>query len=88
MPRITARSPLRQEHLHLPNAPSAGAAMHEDWWAEAHREGASVVVSLTADDPRGALAQLLRSTDPVDDLFQDVVRSLTGLEVVTIFDRT
>jgi hypothetical protein len=60
--------------------------MHKDWFAEAHREGADVVVSVTAPDPQAALSALVTSDDPLDDLFREFVRSLTGLEVATLFD--
>jgi len=59
--------------------------MHGDWFAEAHREGAAVVVSVTAPKPQCALAELVASDDPLDDTFKDFVRSLTGLEVATLF---
>jgi hypothetical protein len=59
--------------------------MHQDWFAEAHREGTTVVVSVTAPDPRRALAELVASTDPLDVMFQDFVRSLTGFELATLF---
>ena len=45
-----------------------------------------MVVSVTAPDPRYALAELLASDDPLDFMFRDFVRSLTGLEVETLFD--
>ena len=86
MTRIIATAPLRYAYLSVPNPPSAGAAMHEDWFAEAHREGATVVVSVTADDPQEALTELVWSDDPLDDMFKDFVRSLTGLELATLFD--
>jgi hypothetical protein len=59
--------------------------MHGDWFAEAHREGRRVVVSVTAPDPRRALDQLTLSHDPMDFMFKDFVRSMTGLEVGTLF---
>ena len=49
-------------------------------------EGATVVVSVTADDPQEALTELVWSDDPLDDMFKDFVRSLTGLELATLFD--
>jgi hypothetical protein len=79
MPQITASSPLRIEYF-------AGATMHQDWLAEAHRDGHDVVVSVTAADPRRALTELLASDDPLDFMFKDFVRSLTGLELATLFD--
>jgi hypothetical protein len=85
MPQIITSSPLRIEHLSAPNQPGAGATMHQDWFAEAHRDGAEVVISVTAPDPRCALAELLASDDPLDFMFKDFVRSLTGLEVATLF---
>ena len=85
MSQMVASAPLRLEHVWLPVAPSSGATMHQSWVAEAHREGVNVVVSITGPDPRGALAQLSVSDDPLDDLFKDFVRSLTGLEVATLF---
>lgn len=86
MSRIVATAPLRLAYLSSPHQPSAGAAVRDDWLVEAHREGATVVVSVTADDPRGALDALVRSDDPFDYLFLDFVRSLTGLELATLFD--
>ena len=86
MSRIIATAPLRIAYLDVPNPPSAGAAMHEDWFVEAHREGATVVVSVTADDPQRALHELVRSDDLMDYMFLDFVRSLTGLELATLFD--
>lgn len=85
MSQIVATAPLRLEHVRFPFAPTTGATMHGDWFAEAHREGRSVVVSVTAADPRQALDQLTLSDDPMDFLFKDFVRSLTGLEVATLF---
>jgi hypothetical protein len=85
MSQIVATAPLRLEHVRYPLAPTTGATLHPDWFAEAHRDGRSVVVSVTAADPRRALAQLSTSDDPLDDLFKDFVRSLTGLEVATLF---
>jgi hypothetical protein len=85
MSQITATAPLRLEHVRHPFAPTTGATMHQDWFAEAHREGKRVVVSVTAADPKQALAQLSASDDPLDYMFKDFVRSLTGLEVATLF---
>jgi hypothetical protein len=85
MSQITARSSLRLQHTWLPDSPSAGATMHQDWFAEAHREGAAVVVSVNAPDPQRALEELLASDDPLDYMFKDFVRSLTGFEVATLF---
>jgi hypothetical protein len=85
MSQITANAPLRVEHVWYADAPSAGATMHPNWIAEAHRAGATVVVSVTGPDPERALAQLVASDDPLDYLFKDFVRSLTGLEVASLF---
>ena len=85
MSRIIATAPLRIEHVNYPLAPRHGATVHGEWFAEAHREGKDVVVSVIATDPRRALAQLSASDDPYDYMFRDFVRSLTGLEVATLF---
>ena len=86
MSQIHATAPLHLPYLSLPNAPSAGATVHADWFAEAHRDGATVVVSVTADDPQEALTTLITSDDPLDFMFKEFVRSLTGLELATLFD--
>ena len=58
---------------------------HEDWPAGARRRGTTVIVSVTAADPRRALEQLAASEAPMDCWFKDGVRSLTGVELPKLF---
>jgi hypothetical protein len=58
---------------------------HEGWHAEARRRGSTVIVSVTAADPRRALEVLAASDAPMDCWFKDGVRTLTGQEIPSLF---
>jgi len=85
VPHLATTSRLRLEHTLEWGAPNAFSVQHGAWFAEAHRDGAAVVVSVDAPDPQGAVQELVASQDPLDDMFKDIVRSLTGLELATLF---
>ena len=58
---------------------------HDEWHAEARRRGTTVIVSVTAPDPRRALELLAASDAPMDCWFKDGVRSLTGEDLPALF---
>jgi hypothetical protein len=85
MHSLSISHPLRQHDADAIALPGTIGVEHDDWQAEARRRGTTVIVSVTAADPRRALEVLAASDAPMDCWFKDGVRSLTGQELPTLF---
>jgi hypothetical protein len=85
MPQLSARYALHLADGTADKLPGSVEIEHADWRAEARRLGATVIVSVTASDPRAALEQLVTSDQPMDCWFKDSVRSLTGADLPVLF---
>ena len=87
MHRLSTTSGIRLDGEQLTAVPGSFGMEREEWYAEARRLERAVVVSMTAPNPRRALAQLAASDDPFDRWFKDQLRDLTGAELPTLFGR-
>ncbi len=87
MHSLSISYPLRQHHGSSATLPGTIGVEHDDWHAEARRRGTTVIVSVTAADPRRALDLLADSEAPMDCWFKDGVRTLTGEELRALFSR-
>lgn len=87
MHSLSISHPLRHPEGGATSLPGTIGVEHDDWHAEARRRGTTVIVSVTAADPRRALDLLTASDAPMDCWFKDGVRSLTGQELPTLFSR-
>ena len=87
MHSLSISRPLRQHDAAAIALPGTIGVEHDDWQAEARRRGTTVIVSVTAADPRRALETLAASEAPMDCWFKEGVRSLTGQELPTLFAR-
>jgi hypothetical protein len=85
MHRLSISHPLRRLDQGAVVLPGTIGVEHEGWHAEARRRGSTVIVSVTATDPRRALEVLTASDAPMDCWFKDGVRTLTGQELPTLF---
>jgi hypothetical protein len=85
MHNVTTSFPLRLHDDAANHLPGTIGIQHEEWHAEARRHGATVIISVTASDPKRALEQLAASNAPMDCWFKDGVRSLTGEELPALF---
>lgn len=85
MHTISVSHPLRPQSDGALVLPGSIGVKHDDWSAAARRDGAMVIVSLQATNPRRALAQLADSEAPMDCWFKDGVRTLTGEELPALF---
>jgi hypothetical protein len=85
MHSLSISHPLRHHSGGAPALPGTIGVEHEEWHAEARRRGMTVIISVTAADPRRALEQLAASQAPMDCWFKDGVRTLTGKELPTLF---
>jgi hypothetical protein len=85
MHRLSISLPLRHPESGTTALPGTIGVEHEEWHAEARRRRSTVIVSVTAADPRQALELLAASEAPMDCWFKDGVRSLTGQELPTLF---
>ena len=83
MHSVSTISPLRlRDGDHLPG--TIGIE-HEGWHAELRRDGETVIISVTASNPKRALEQLVASDAPMDCWFKDGVRTLTGEDLPALF---
>jgi hypothetical protein len=87
MHSLSISHPLRPHDGRTPALPGTIGVEHDEWHAEARRRGTTVIVSVTAADPRRALELLAESEAPMDCWFKDGVRSLTGEELRALFSR-
>ncbi|MDP8922963.1 MAG: hypothetical protein M3O34_08825 [Chloroflexota bacterium] len=87
MQKLSATHPLHVDPQYAGTLPGSVGVEREEWYAEARRSGETVIVSMTAGNPRRALEQLIASGDPVDRWFKDEVRALTGLSLTALFGR-
>jgi hypothetical protein len=85
MHSLSISHPLRSPERGLQTLPGTIGVEHDEWHAEARRRGATVIVSVTAADPRRALEQLAASQAPMDCWFKDGVRTLTGEDLGALF---
>ena len=85
MHSLSISHPLRHHDESATALPGTIGVEHDEWHAEARRRGTTVIVSVTAADPRRALEVLAASEAPMDCWFKDGVRSLTGQELPTLF---
>ncbi len=81
MHTLSISRPLRHDDGTLDSLPGTIGVEHDEWHAEARRLGATVMISMTAPNPRRALEQLAASDAPMDCWFKDGVRSLTGDDI-------
>jgi hypothetical protein len=88
MSQISSSAPIRPVDDMELSTLTAFATMHLDWFAEAHRDGSQVVVSVNARDPGRALRELVASDDMLDRQFVAAVRTLTGREISELFGRS
>ena len=86
MQKLSATHPLQTDPERSDPLPGSIGVEREEWHAEARRQGAQVVVTVTAPNPRRALQQLVTSGDPVDRWFKDAVLALTGVSLTAVFD--
>ena len=87
MHSLSISHPLRQHDESGVALPGTIGVEHDEWHAEARRRGTTVIVSVTAADPRRALDLLAESEAPMDCWFKDGVRTLTGEELHALFSR-
>ena len=87
MHSLSISRPLRQHDGSATALPGTIGVEHDEWQAEARRRGTTVIVSVTAADPRRALELLAASEAPMDCWFKEGVRSLTGEELPTLFSQ-
>jgi hypothetical protein len=85
MHTISVSHPLRSQTDAAGTIPGSIGVEHDEWRAAARRDGAMVIVSLHAPNPKRALAQLAASDAPMDCWFKEGVRSLTGEDLPTLF---
>ena len=85
MHRLSISHPLRHYDPTRSALPGTIGVEHDEWHAEARRRGMTVIVSVTAADPRRALELLTASDAPMDCWFKDGVRTLTGQELPALF---
>ena len=85
MHSLSISHPLRYHGASVPAFPGTIGVEHDEWQAEARRRGTTVIVSVTAVDPRRAVELLAASTAPMDCWFKDGVRTLTGQELPALF---
>jgi hypothetical protein len=85
MHRLSISHPLRHHDPTHSMLPGTIGVEHDEWHAEARRRGMTVIVSVTALDPRRALELLAASEAPMDRWFKDGVRSLTGEDIPVLF---
>jgi hypothetical protein len=85
MHRLSISHPLRHHDPTRSALPGTIGVEHDEWHAEARRRGMTVIVSVTAADPRRALELLTASDAPMDCWFKDGVRTLTGQELPALF---
>ena len=85
MHSLSISHPLRDQDVNVTALPGTIGVEHDEWHAEARRRGTTVIVSVTAADPRRALELLAASDAPMDCWFKDGVRSLTGEELPALF---
>ena len=87
MHSLSISHPLRLHDGSAATLPGTIGVEHDEWHAEARRRGTTVIVSVTAADPRRALELLAASEAPMDCWFKEGVRSLTGQELPTLFSQ-
>lgn len=78
MSTLSTAHPLRVDDGTAARLPGSFGVQHEEWYAEARRRGAVVIISVTAPDPEEALRELAASTAPMDCWFKEGVQDLTG----------
>jgi hypothetical protein len=85
MRKISTAHPLQVNHEHTGPLPGSVGVERKAWSARATLTSDTVVVSVTANNPRRALDEIVASENPLDRWFKDEVRTLTGVGIAALF---
>ena len=87
MQKLSTTHPLHADPDHAGALPGSIGVERNEWYAEARRIDAMVVVTMTADNPHRALVELITSGDAIDRWFKDEVHALTGVTLTDLFSQ-